>query len=196
MSEMCPKWVRVGVFPRHVPCSAQLGTETSSLSCAAHLYSTLPYKYLLDHGIFSCHLHPCCTPLTMSSCSRSSSLTITSTSSAPTSPACSSTTTILQDEQPAIKLETERDAARFEFYRGDDLKDPPAKNNSFAPPLPFLPKPNNDPNVVTWDSPEDPENPKNWSFWYRWCITIACTVMTLNVCVPPDRADLSSSYTD
>jgi hypothetical protein len=87
----------------------------------------------------------------------------------------------LQDEQPAIKLEKERDEARFEFYRGDDPKGPPAKNNSSAPPLPFLPKPNTGPNVVTWDGPDDPENPKNWSFWYRWCITIACTVMTLNV---------------
>jgi MFS transporter, DHA1 family, multidrug resistance protein len=100
----------------------------------------------------------------------------------------------LQDEQLAIKLETERDEARFEFYGGNDPQDPPAKDNSSPSPLPFLPKPNTDPNVVTWDGPEDPENPKNWSFRYRWCITILCTVMTLNVYVPPDP--VLSSCTD
>ena len=97
----------------------------------------------------------------------------------------------------AIKLETECDEGRFEVYGGNDPQGRPAKNNSTSgSPLPFLPKPNTDPNVVTWDGPEDPENPKNWSFWYRWWITIACTVMTLNVYVPPDRGDLLSSYTD
>jgi hypothetical protein len=113
----------------------------------------------------------------MSSFSRSSSLTSTSSAS-------TTTATILQDEKLAIRLETERDEARFEFYGANDPQDPPAKNNSSTSPLPFLPKPNTDPNVVTWDGPEDPENPKNWSFWYRWWITILCTVMTLNVYVP------------
>jgi hypothetical protein len=185
----------LGVLPRHVPhCSAGLArTQTSSLSCPAHLSTTRPYKYHLEHAIFSCHPLPC-SPLTMSSFSRSSSLTSTSTS-ASASPAYSSTTTILQDEQLAIKLGMERDEARFEFDGGNDPQDPPAKNNSSASPLPFLPKPNTDPNVVTWDGPEDPENPKNWSFWYRWWITILCTVMTLNVYVPPER-DLLSSCTD
>lgn len=28
-----------------------------------------------------------------------------------------------------------------------------------------------DPNLVTWDSPEDPENPKNWSFKRKWAAT-------------------------
>ena len=180
-------------------CSAQvrrrLKNETCPLSCPAHLYKTRPYKYLLDHGIFCPLLHSCI-PLAMSTCSRSSSLTITSTTSAPTSPACSSTTTILQDEQLVIKLETERDESCFESHGGNDPQGPPAKKNSSATPLPFLPKPDTDPNVVTWDGPDDPENPKNWSFWYRWCITIACTVMTLNVYVPPDWAGLLSSYTD
>ncbi|KAI0270437.1 major facilitator superfamily domain-containing protein [Gloeopeniophorella convolvens] len=48
-------------------------------------------------------------------------------------------------------------------------------------PLPFLPKPSTDPNLVTWDGPDDPANPQNWSFWYKWWLTIVCTVMTLNV---------------
>jgi hypothetical protein len=188
------------VIPRHVP---HFSAHAPSLSCnrdkrqvLCHVLlifsATRPFKYHLHHGISSCHLRPC-NSLTMASFSRSSSLTITSTSSAPTSPAYSSTSTILQDEKLAIKLETERDEARFEFYGGNDPEDPPPKNFSSSSPLPFLPKPNTDPNIVTWDGPEDPENPQNWSVWYRWCITIACTVMTLNVYVPLDRGDLLSS---
>lgn len=117
----------------------------------------------------------------MASFSRSS--TITCASSAPTCPAYSSRTTILQDEQLAIKVGTELGKERVEFYGGNDPQDPPPKYNPSVAPLPFLPKPNTDPNLVTWDGPEDPENPQNWSIWYRWSITIACTVMTLNVYV-------------
>jgi hypothetical protein len=29
-----------------------------------------------------------------------------------------------------------------------------------------------DPNLVTWDSPEDPENPKNWSMKRKWAATV------------------------
>jgi len=127
------------------------------------------------------------------SLSDSSSFASTRTATPPSSQGYSSTTT-LQNEQLAIKPETERDEARFELYSGNasdsqHSQDPlaPAKNNSSASPLPFLPKPNNDPNVVTWDGHETPENPQNWSFRYRWWITIVCTVMTSNVYVPRDR---------
>ena len=124
----------------------------------------------------------------------------TRTATPPSSQGYSSTNT-LQDEQFAIKPETGRDEARFEFYSGnasdsqhsqDPLPVAPAKNNSSASPLPFLPKPNNNPNVVTWNGHEDPENPQNWSFRYRWWITIVCTVMSFNVYVPRnrDRGDL------
>ena len=119
----------------------------------------------------------------MSTRSRSSSLSITSTATAPASPAHSSTTTILQDEELAVKFEAERDEARFEAYGGDDPQDPPSKNIPSPSRLPFLPVPGSDPNLVTWDGPDDPENPQNWSFWYKWWITIVCTVMTLNVYV-------------
>ncbi len=123
----------------------------------------------------------------MPSRSRASSLASTSThnTSSATTPH-SSTTTILKDEQLAIKLEAERDETRFESYGGNDAQHPPSK------PLPFLPKPNTDPNLVTWDGPDDPENPQNWPLWYRWCITIACTVITLNVCVPPTTLERAS----
>ncbi len=115
----------------------------------------------------------------MSSRSRSSSLATTTTASSATAP-LSSTTTILKD------LEAERDP-----------QDPPLKTKPSASPLPFLPKPNTDPNLVTWDGADDLENPQNWSFWYKWWITIVCTVMTLNVYVPTGGRDWpSTSFTD
>ncbi len=39
-------------------------------------------------------------------------------------------------------------------------------------PLPFLPKPNADPNLVEWEGPDDPENPQNWPFWYKWWLLV------------------------
>lgn len=189
---------RLGVLPRHVPHCSVARVALRQVVC--HVLLIFPrraqYKYHLEHGISNPHLL-LCFPLAMSSRSRSrsSSLTISTTTSAPTSPAHSSTTTILQDEQLVIKLETEREEAHFELYRGSDPQDPPAQKNSSASQLPFLPKTNTDPNIVTWDGPEDPENPKNWSFWYRWFITILCTVMTLNVYVPLDQGELLHSLT-
>lgn len=125
----------------------------------------------------------------MSSRSRSSSLSVTSTATAATSAAHSSTTTILLDEQPAIKLDAHLEAA----YDSKNSQDPTPKpkNESSPPPLPFLPKPNTDPNLVKWDGPDDPENPQNWSFWYKSWITIVSTTATLNVYVPP-RNELPS----
>lgn len=29
-----------------------------------------------------------------------------------------------------------------------------------------------DPNLVTWDGPEDPANPKNWTFKHKWAATL------------------------
>lgn len=144
------------------------------------------YKYHLDHGDISArHMSPCpslcpSNPFTMSSRSRSSSLTVTNTSSsAPTtSPAHSSTTTILQDEQLKFE-EAGHDEARFEAFGGEDPI-PTIKSSARPPPH----HPSTDPNLVTWDGPDDPENPQNWSFWYKWWLTIVCTVMALNVYVP------------
>ncbi|KAK3687460.1 major facilitator superfamily domain-containing protein [Podospora appendiculata] len=36
------------------------------------------------------------------------------------------------------------------------------------------PKPSADPDLVTWDGPDDPENPKNWPKAHKW--TYTCTV--------------------
>ena len=35
-----------------------------------------------------------------------------------------------------------------------------------------------DPNVITWDSPDDPANPRNWSPRRKWFITILFSVTT------------------
>jgi hypothetical protein len=29
-----------------------------------------------------------------------------------------------------------------------------------------------DPNLVTWDGPDDPENPRNWTFQHKWAATL------------------------
>jgi hypothetical protein len=36
-----------------------------------------------------------------------------------------------------------------------------------------------DPNLVTWDGPDDPQNPKNWSFKKKWIITVTVSLFTL-----------------
>ncbi|CAF9903865.1 MAG: hypothetical protein ALECFALPRED_003017 [Alectoria fallacina] len=36
-----------------------------------------------------------------------------------------------------------------------------------------------DPNLVSWDSPDDPENPKNWTFGRKWAATIVVSSFTL-----------------
>lgn len=46
-----------------------------------------------------------------------------------------------------------------------------------------LPIPNRDPNMVTWDGPDDPSNPQNWSTKRKWIITMTCIIMTVNVYV-------------
>ncbi|KAG9793386.1 Efflux pump vrtL [Exophiala dermatitidis] len=35
-----------------------------------------------------------------------------------------------------------------------------------------------DPNLVTWDGPDDPENPKNWPSKTKWSFTVAVSVFT------------------
>ncbi|CAD6442598.1 f42aebb5-e7a6-4ad3-be1c-b77f14329f51 [Sclerotinia trifoliorum] len=42
-------------------------------------------------------------------------------------------------------------------------------------------KEEHDPNLVTWDGPDDPENPMNWPAKKKWCITVILGVMTFVV---------------
>ena len=37
-----------------------------------------------------------------------------------------------------------------------------------------------DPNMVTWDTPDDPTNPQNWTTVYKWLVTIVCLITTVN----------------
>jgi MFS transporter, DHA1 family, multidrug resistance protein len=117
----------------------------------------------------------------------------------PHSPAHSGTSIVPDDnsEESTVRCEGERDEASFkDCNSSSSLQDlPPRGSNT---PLPFLPKPNDDPNVVTWDGPDDPSNPQNWSVRYRWWITTVCIAMTLNVCAPlhSDTHLGTSSLTD
>ena len=36
-----------------------------------------------------------------------------------------------------------------------------------------------DPNIVTWDGPDDPQNPKNWPMKRRWAATLIVSIFTL-----------------
>lgn len=47
--------------------------------------------------------------------------------------------------------------------------------------LPAVAPPASDPNLVTWDGPNDPENPQSWPVRRKWLLTAACAEMTLCV---------------
>jgi hypothetical protein len=74
-------------------------------------------------------------------------------------------------------------------YGGNDLDGPTLDKKSSLPPS----EENHDPNVVTWDGPDDPANPKNWSGRYRWFITALCCITTLNVYASSCITSFSSS---
>ncbi|KAG6843826.1 hypothetical protein H0H87_012885 [Tephrocybe sp. NHM501043] len=78
-----------------------------------------------------------------------------------------------------LEREITRDELRMEKYGGDDIEDPPDRKDG----LPELTSTTTtiDSNQVTWDGPSDPSNPQNWTTMYKWCITVACAVMTVNV---------------
>ncbi|KAF8649063.1 hypothetical protein AX16_006036 [Volvariella volvacea WC 439] len=95
--------------------------------------------------------------------------------------------------------ELRRVESRVEMYGGDDVRDPPALRRSLSTKSkasrhsstasaesededgesssPSTP----DPNLVTWDGPNDPANPQNWSVSYKWFLTLVCAAMTINV---------------
>jgi hypothetical protein len=84
----------------------------------------------------------------------------------------------MDDEECAVRYDMEREEIPVQDRNCSGQQDPPQRT---SPRLSFLPKANVDPNVVTWDGPNDPSNPQNWSTPYRWLLTAACTAMTLNV---------------
>lgn len=74
----------------------------------------------------------------------------------------------------ALEQEILRDELRTEKYGGDDPLSPPPNH---APPPPE----ESDPNMVTWDGPDDPANPQNWSVPYKWIVTVICSILTICV---------------
>lgn len=72
------------------------------------------------------------------------------------------------------------DEQNFERYRGDDPHKPAPKSLMDEKSSP-TPSPESDPNLVTWDGPNDPANPQNWSKSRKWVITAICIIMTVNV---------------
>ncbi|KAF8900698.1 MFS polyamine transporter [Gymnopilus junonius] len=79
-----------------------------------------------------------------------------------------------------IEAITSRGEESLERYGGDDIHEPPSKEEEALggglPPAPTL-----DANMVTWDGPDDPQNPQNWSIRRKWFITSVTIVMTVNV---------------
>lgn len=69
----------------------------------------------------------------------------------------------------------------FERYGGNNIYDPSPRTPRSESRVPSSGM--KDPKLVDWNGPEDPENPQNWSKKYKWLITLACIVMTMNVCV-------------
>lgn len=92
-----------------------------------------------------------------------------------------------QETRPTSPLDTEIAEAElaYEKYGGDDIHEPAPKESidtPTPPPNPFAPKPV-DPNMVTWDGPDDQENPQNWPDSRKWLITVICALLTVNVYV-------------
>ena len=89
----------------------------------------------------------------------------------------SSMSTVIHQDAAALNQEINHAEAHFEMYGGDDPEDPPVKS-----PQPIAPsKEIVDPNLVTWDGPDDRENPQTWTYAYKWLVTILCSLTTLNV---------------
>ncbi|KAF5372326.1 hypothetical protein D9615_009282 [Tricholomella constricta] len=107
---------------------------------------------------------------------RSSTTTIADT----TSGAGSRTSKLLTSLSP-LDREITRDELQMEKYGGDDIRDPPKQQQRPDGTPELEPEESIDDGQVSWDGPDDMQNPQNWSNRYKWLITIACAVMTVNV---------------
>ncbi|KAF5309967.1 hypothetical protein D9619_010265 [Psilocybe cf. subviscida] len=76
---------------------------------------------------------------------------------------------------------TSQGKEEIERYGGDDPHEPEPKSEVNNQPALPLPQPKTDPNMITWDGPNDPENPQSWSIKKKWAITMVCIIMTVNV---------------
>jgi DHA1 family multidrug resistance protein-like MFS transporter len=84
----------------------------------------------------------------------------------------------LDPRKQSLEREISKVEQRAEEYGGDDIHDPtpPPQDSPAASEHDVV-----DPDLVLWDGPDDPCNPQNWSRRYKWCLTVICSVMTLNV---------------
>lgn len=68
---------------------------------------------------------------------------------------------------------------RLEKYGADDVHDPHFHHS--RPPSVHVGDDKTNPNLVTFDGPNDPLNPQNWSNGYKWFLTAICCVLTFDV---------------
>ncbi|KAJ6263100.1 Efflux pump vrtL [Drechslerella dactyloides] len=68
-----------------------------------------------------------------------------------------------QDGEIIVGIESEELKGALDFDRDQKLK---------------LSKTKTDPNLVTWDGPDDPENPLNWSIRKKWTATVVISAFT------------------
>ena len=86
-------------------------------------------------------------------------------------------------EKARIAQIASRGEEYFERYGGDDIHEPPPKGFLVGGPTLVQSETCIDPNMITWDGPNDPSNPQNWSTTYKWFVTLVCTIITVNVYV-------------
>jgi MFS transporter, DHA1 family, multidrug resistance protein len=82
-----------------------------------------------------------------------------------------------------LEREISRDEKEFEEYGGNDIHDPRPKSPALSDSDSSHHEEKADPNLVTWEGPNDPANPQNWSTRYKWWVTIVCSIITVNVYV-------------
>ncbi|KAL8772971.1 MAG: hypothetical protein Q9209_001991 [Squamulea sp. 1 TL-2023] len=75
-----------------------------------------------------------------------------------------------ESKEQRMKLSKETTGVRGSVANVRDLEAPLEKRQSS--------KSVKDPNLVTWNGPDDPENPKNWSTKQRWAATIVVSSFT------------------
>ena len=84
-----------------------------------------------------------------------------------------------------INANVKRDGEQTNTSGLQDFPDTPVGEKSpvASDPRVFPPVSAADPNLVSWDGPDDPHNPQAWSRLRKWYITFLCSLMTFNVCV-------------
>ncbi|KAH8999675.1 MFS general substrate transporter [Lactarius hatsudake] len=122
-----------------------------------------------------------------------SSATIIAASSSPVVQPHPTTSTVLRNHDPTVISEIQCGDGRIGAYSGDSSQNHQLKEPT-ASQLPFLPKPNTDPNLVTWDGLDDPANPQNWSFGFKVWLTAVGNLMTF-CCTFASSAPSSSTAT-